>query len=55
MEKAWYKSLTLWGAIGFATVGILEDMSTTYPNLLVIAKALKTVLTMYGLRRASNK
>lgn len=52
MEKVWYKSLTVWGAIGFATAAALKELAVIDPVLGTIATAITAALTAFGFRRA---
>ena len=52
MEKSWYKSLTIWGAIGFGAVTCLESLTGVWPKAAIVAQALAGVLTAIGIRRA---
>ena len=51
-DKPWYKSTTLWGALGWAAVGALEGLSAINPALATFAKAIAAALIGIGLRRA---
>ena len=52
MEKEFWKSMTFWGAFGWAIVIFLDGIGASYPNALIVAKGISTFLTAFGIRRA---
>jgi len=52
MDKEWYKSMTYWGALGFAIVTVLQQFGMQYPTLIPIAQTITGLMTALGLRRA---
>lgn len=52
MKKVFWKSITFWGALGWAVVGVLEAFISVNPELATVAKALTAFLVAFGIRRA---
>jgi hypothetical protein len=52
MDKEWYKSMTFWGAFGFAISAAFEELAVIEPTLGTIAKSVTAALIAFGFRRA---
>jgi len=52
MNKAFYQSLTFWGVVAWAIVGVLEQAAVLNPEVSIYAQSIAAILTVLGIRRA---
>jgi len=54
MEKEFWKSMTFWGAVLWALVGVFEIYAGDVPKLGDAAQAVSIGLVAFGIRRAQG-